>query len=88
MPAQAGCCLGARRSQGTQGTHLAPAEPPADVLNMCWLQDPWYAAGSWVPELIRLANGQDVLGKVQQAVQFTAEELAGGLQAPAPSSLF
>jgi hypothetical protein len=40
-------------------------------------QDPWYAAGSWVPELIAMANGQDVLGQVQEAVQFSEAQLLG-----------
>lgn len=38
-------------------------------------QDPWYAAGSWVPELIRLAGGQDVLGRVEEAVTFEPKQL-------------
>lgn len=45
------------------------------------MQDPWYAAGSWVPELIALANGQDVLGQVKEAVHFSQEQLAGACSA-------
>jgi hypothetical protein len=34
-----------------------------------------FAGGSWVPELIRMAGGTDVLGQVDQAVQFVPQQL-------------
>lgn len=37
--------------------------------------DPWYAAGSWVPELIHMAKARDVLGRVEEAVNFTSKQL-------------
>ncbi|PNH03423.1 hypothetical protein TSOC_010514 [Tetrabaena socialis] len=38
--------------------------------------DPLYAAGGWVPQLVAMAGALDVLGRVEQAATFTAQQLA------------
>ncbi|GMH42008.1 hypothetical protein BSKO_09927 [Bryopsis sp. KO-2023] len=39
-----------------------------------WL-NPLFSGSAWVPELIRLVGGQDVVGKVEEAVQVTTDQL-------------
>jgi len=49
---------------------------PRPAPGRCCLQDPWYAAGSWVPELILRAGGLDVAGKQEAAVLLQPEQVA------------
>lgn len=46
------------------------------VVCIQWL-DPWFAAGSWVPQLLRLANAHDMLGRVEEAVELQTQQIAG-----------
>eukprot|EP00884_Botryococcus_braunii_P018529 jgi/Botrbrau1/535/Bobra.0010s0010.1 len=52
----------------------ASGRQPVRVACVQW-PDPWFAGGSWVPELIRMAGGLDVLGQVDEAVQFSPQQL-------------
>ncbi len=46
------------------------------VLCLEWL-DPYYVAGHWVPEMVRKAGGEDVLGRAgEPSFRVTAEEIA------------
>ncbi|PNW81932.1 hypothetical protein CHLRE_06g266800v5 [Chlamydomonas reinhardtii] len=38
--------------------------------------DPLFAAGGWVPQLVEMAGARDMLGKVEEAVTFTPQQLA------------
>eukprot|EP00873_Tetraselmis_striata_P017070 jgi/Tetstr1/437334/TSEL_026019.t1 len=53
---------------------VATGRPRQRVICVQW-PDPWFAAGSWVPELIRMAGGEDLLGREAEAVQFTPSQL-------------
>uniref|UniRef100_A0A7S1X490 Fe/B12 periplasmic-binding domain-containing protein n=1 Tax=Tetraselmis chuii TaxID=63592 RepID=A0A7S1X490_9CHLO len=55
---------------------VCKGRPVPRVVCVQW-PDPWFAAGSWVPELIRMAGGRDVMGREEEAVQFSPEELQG-----------
>jgi len=47
------------------------------VLCLEWL-DPFYIGGHWVPEMVGLAGGEDVLGRAgEPSFRATAEEIAG-----------
>jgi iron complex transport system substrate-binding protein len=52
------------------------AERPPRVFAMEWM-DPPYAGGHWVPEMIELAGGRDVLGRAgQKSFRLTWEQVA------------
>jgi iron complex transport system substrate-binding protein len=54
--------------------HSAPRRPRAFCLE--WI-DPYYCCGHWVPEMIEIAGGEDVLGrKGTDSVRTTWEEIA------------
>ena len=55
---QIGACLGALERQ------LDPSADRPRVAFLEWLQ-PFYVGGHWVPEMIDMAGGEDVLGKVR-----------------------
>jgi len=47
------------------------------VVCLEWL-DPYYVGGHWVPEMVRKAGGEDVLGRAgEPSFRVTAEEIAG-----------
>ena len=48
----------------------ATAMPPVRVASIEWL-DPLYLAGHWIPEMVRLAGGSDVLGQPGQSSRRT-----------------
>lgn len=55
---------------------LPASDPPPRVLCLEWL-DPPFVAGHWVPEMVALAGGLDVLGLVgEPGFQVTWEEIA------------
>lgn len=59
-------------AQATQGAAFLPR-----VFAMEWV-DPPFAGGHWVPEMIRLAGGQDGLGKEQQpSFEVSWQQIAG-----------
>ena len=57
-------------------TFAAHVNEPPRVFCMEWL-DPVYACGHWVPELVRLAGGTDVLGQeAGESVRISWEQIA------------
>ncbi|GLC37461.1 hypothetical protein PLESTB_001856700 [Pleodorina starrii] len=56
-------------SEGARGRH----RPRVAVVQ--W-PDPLFAAGGWVPQLVEMAGARDVLGRVEEAATFTAQQLA------------
>ncbi|GLI66508.1 hypothetical protein VaNZ11_010341, partial [Volvox africanus] len=53
----------------------ARGRPRPRVVVVQW-SDPAFAAGGWVPQLVELAGARDVLGRVEAAATFTAQQLA------------
>ncbi|GIL67589.1 hypothetical protein Vafri_20953 [Volvox africanus] len=53
----------------------ARGRPRPRVVVVQW-SDPLFVAGGWVPQLVELAGARDVLGRVEAAATFTAQQLA------------
>ncbi|GIL85546.1 hypothetical protein Vretimale_13375 [Volvox reticuliferus] len=53
----------------------ARGRPRPRVVVVQW-PDPLFAAGGWVPQLVELAGARDVLGRVEAATTFSAQQLA------------
>ncbi|KAG2438599.1 hypothetical protein HXX76_005149 [Chlamydomonas incerta] len=71
---------GADTIKGLQGRLAAAAAAARGrqhprVIVVQW-SDPLFAAGGWVPQLVEMAGARDVLGKVEEAVTFTPQQLA------------
>lgn len=75
QPQQGSTCIHAlqQQMQWVQDACRGRHHPP--VVCVQW-PDPWYAAGSWVPECVQAAGGRDVLGRVEHAVAFDLQQLA------------
>jgi iron complex transport system substrate-binding protein len=66
--------LAARVAATAAIAKLAPTRPR--VLCLEWL-DPYYIGGHWVPEMVALAGGEDVLGRAgEPSFRASAEEIA------------
>src|SRR5579862_2700165 len=74
----AGVTLASRLEKQSAAIHRAVREvrPRPRVLCLEWFEPP-YVAGHWVPEMVRLAGGQDVLGREgQPSVSVTWSQIA------------
>lgn len=52
-----------RLQPAERGSEFTPAQPSRKTVAVIEWLDPPMAAGNWVPEMVRLAGGHDVLGK-------------------------
>jgi iron complex transport system substrate-binding protein len=52
-----------RLQPAERGSEFTPAQPSRKTVAVIEWLDPPMAAGNWVPEMVRLAGGRDVLGK-------------------------